>query len=142
MRSGLAVGSGARVGLLDKSSFPRDKLCGEFLSPECAGVLDDLGLAPALRWYANRQAKRNGWTLSLSVEGMARRVPVPIEVACFRIAQEALGTHEVTLRNGTVTMSNATNFINQFDAIRQDLGNNIDGLDYDMEATSFTTQQA
>jgi PAS domain S-box-containing protein len=53
-------------------------------------VLDDLGLVPALRWYANRQAKRNGWTLSLSVEGMAKRVPVPIEVACFRIAQEAL----------------------------------------------------
>lgn len=53
-------------------------------------VLDDLGLAPALRWYANRQAKRNGWTLSLSVEGMTRRVPVQIEVACFRIAQEAL----------------------------------------------------
>jgi PAS domain S-box-containing protein len=53
-------------------------------------VLDDLGLVAALRWYANRQAKRNGWTLSLSVEGMTRRVPVPIEVACFRIAQEAL----------------------------------------------------
>jgi two-component system sensor histidine kinase UhpB len=53
-------------------------------------VLDDLGLVAALRWYANRQAKRNGWILSLSVEGMTRRVPVPIEVACFRIAQEAL----------------------------------------------------
>ena len=53
-------------------------------------LLDDLGLVPALRWYANRQATRNGWTLSLSVEGMAVRVPVPIEVACFRITQEAL----------------------------------------------------
>jgi PAS domain S-box-containing protein len=53
-------------------------------------LLDDLGLVPALRWYANRQAQRNGWTLSLSVEGIAGRVAVPIEVACFRIVQEAL----------------------------------------------------
>ncbi len=36
---------GARVALLDASSFPRDKVCGEFLSPECWGVLDRMGLA-------------------------------------------------------------------------------------------------
>ncbi|MDF0675338.1 MAG: PAS domain S-box protein [Nitrospira sp.] len=53
-------------------------------------LLDDLGLVSALRWYANRQAARNGWTLSLLVEGMGGRVPVPIEVTCFRVAQEAL----------------------------------------------------
>jgi PAS domain S-box-containing protein len=53
-------------------------------------LLDDLGLVPALRWYANRQATRNGWTLSLSVEDMTGRVPATIEVACFRVVQEAL----------------------------------------------------
>jgi two-component system sensor histidine kinase UhpB len=53
-------------------------------------LLDDLGLVSALRWYANRQAARNGWTLSLSVEGMDGRIPAPIEVTCFRVAQEAL----------------------------------------------------
>ncbi len=53
-------------------------------------LLDDLGLVPALRWYANRQATRNGWTLSLSVDEMTWRVPAPIEVACFRVVQEAL----------------------------------------------------
>jgi two-component system sensor histidine kinase UhpB len=53
-------------------------------------LLDDLGLVPALRWYANRQATRNGWSLSLSVEEMTERVPAPIEVACFRVVQEAL----------------------------------------------------
>jgi menaquinone-9 beta-reductase len=36
---------GARVALLDASHFPRDKVCGEFLSPECWGVLDRMGLA-------------------------------------------------------------------------------------------------
>jgi two-component system sensor histidine kinase UhpB len=53
-------------------------------------LLDDLGLVSALRWYANRQAARNGWTLSLSVEGMDSRIPASIEVTCFRVAQEAL----------------------------------------------------
>lgn len=53
-------------------------------------LLDDLGLVSALRWYANRQATRNGWTLSLSVEGMDGRAPAPIEVTCFRVTQEAL----------------------------------------------------
>jgi len=36
---------GVRVALLDPSTFPRDKVCGEFLSPECWGVLGRLGLA-------------------------------------------------------------------------------------------------
>lgn len=53
-------------------------------------ILDDLGLVSALRWYANRQAERNGWILHFSVEGMAERVPALIEVACFRSVQEAL----------------------------------------------------
>ncbi len=53
-------------------------------------ILDDLGLAPALRWYANRQAQRNGWTLHLNVEESIGRNPAMIEVACFRVVQEAL----------------------------------------------------
>lgn len=53
-------------------------------------ILDDLGLVPALRWYANRQATRNGWTLSLSFDGMAERLPVSVELSCFRVTQEAL----------------------------------------------------
>ncbi|CUS36731.1 PAS domain-containing sensor histidine kinase [Candidatus Nitrospira nitrificans] len=52
-------------------------------------LLDDLGLVPALRWYVNRQAERNGWILSLSLERI-ERIPTPIEVGCFRVVQEAL----------------------------------------------------
>src|SRR4051794_14113396 len=37
---------GARVALLDPARFPREKLCGEFLSPECWGAFDRLGIAP------------------------------------------------------------------------------------------------
>ncbi len=36
--------AGVAVALLDPSRFPRDKICGEFLSPECWDAFDDLGL--------------------------------------------------------------------------------------------------
>ena len=36
--------AGARVALFDAATFPRDKLCGEFLSPESWGVLGRLGV--------------------------------------------------------------------------------------------------
>lgn len=40
--------AGARVALLDPGKFPRDKLCGEYLSPEGGEALDRLGLAGAV----------------------------------------------------------------------------------------------
>ena len=39
-----ALREGAQVTLFDKSRFPRHKVCGEFLSPEVAGLLDRLGV--------------------------------------------------------------------------------------------------
>ena len=44
----LALG-GWRVLLVEKSTFPRDKVCGDFLSPRSLRVLDQLGCGPALR---------------------------------------------------------------------------------------------
>ena len=41
----LLARAGAQVALLDPSRFPRDKLCGEYLSPEGAAALDGFGLA-------------------------------------------------------------------------------------------------
>jgi flavin-dependent dehydrogenase len=40
---------GANVVVLESRAYPHDKLCGEFLSPECAALLDGLGLTPTLR---------------------------------------------------------------------------------------------
>lgn len=40
---------GWRVALLDARTFPRAKPCGEFLSPACLPLLDDLGLLEGLR---------------------------------------------------------------------------------------------
>lgn len=42
------AGAGARVALVDAATFPRDKLCGEYLSPEAWGVLGRLGLTDAV----------------------------------------------------------------------------------------------
>ncbi len=39
---------GFKVALLDKSSFPRDKTCGDGLTPRALSVLDDMGLLPSL----------------------------------------------------------------------------------------------
>lgn len=38
---------GRSVGLVDRCEFPRPKPCGEFLSPECHGLLDEVGLLEA-----------------------------------------------------------------------------------------------
>ncbi len=38
---------GARVALIDKAAFPRDKACGDAIGPRAVAVLDDLGLTPA-----------------------------------------------------------------------------------------------
>ncbi len=36
---------GARVALVDKASFPRDKACGDLIGPRGVGLLDELGVS-------------------------------------------------------------------------------------------------
>jgi PAS domain S-box-containing protein len=53
-------------------------------------LLDDLGLVTALRWFLNRQMERAGFVVQFAADHLETR-PLPnIEIACFRIAQEAL----------------------------------------------------
>ena len=66
---------GARVALLDPGTFPRDKLCGEFLSPEAWGVLGRFGLDAAIRASGFQPIRRvristpRGTLLAADVEG-------------------------------------------------------------------------
>lgn len=53
-------------------------------------MLDDLGLAAALRWYLDRQVQRAGVALHFVVDNFESRLDSTIETACFRLAQEAL----------------------------------------------------
>lgn len=53
--------------------------------------LDDLGLAPALRWYVNQyQARYPELQVNFTAERPERRLPPQHETILFRIAQEAL----------------------------------------------------
>jgi len=53
-------------------------------------VLDDLGLAAALRWAVHREAARAGLEAELALAPGDTRMQPELETACFRIAQEAL----------------------------------------------------
>lgn len=66
------------------------------------GVLDELGLIPALGWIIDRTLRPLGIQASLDVEGFEHRLPGEIETTLFRIAQEAI--------NNTARHSQASNF--------------------------------
>ena len=53
-------------------------------------ILDDLGLAAALRWYVDRHAQRAGIAMEFSNESPEKRSSILLETTCFRVAQEAL----------------------------------------------------
>jgi signal transduction histidine kinase/FixJ family two-component response regulator len=53
-------------------------------------VLDDLGLAAALRWYIDRLSQRTGIAGRLAAQPANLRLAPETETTCFRVAQEAL----------------------------------------------------
>ena len=53
-------------------------------------IIDDLGLIPALRWYANNRLEPEGVKVHLETSGTEKRLPSHVEVSLFRIAQEAI----------------------------------------------------
>lgn len=68
-------------------------------------VLDDYGLAAAVRWYAKQFSERTGIAVVPEIEGTVPRANATAEIALFRILQEALtnaakhsGAHQVVVR--------------------------------------------
>ena len=53
-------------------------------------VLDDLGLIAAIRSYAEEHLVPRGVESQVTVQGAPRRLPPALEIALFRIAQEAI----------------------------------------------------
>lgn len=51
-------------------------------------ILDDLGLLPAIRWYAERHLTPLGITVRSECADLERRLPVELAVAIFRVVQE------------------------------------------------------
>ncbi len=53
-------------------------------------ALDAYGLVPALRWLLDRFGRQTGLQTEFRQEGAERRFPAAVEIAAFRIVQEAL----------------------------------------------------
>jgi signal transduction histidine kinase len=67
--------------------FTRVRDISEGLRPP---MLDDLGLGPSLNWHFGRFTARTGVRINLMMSGRLHRYPSPVELAIFRVVQEAL----------------------------------------------------
>jgi signal transduction histidine kinase len=53
-------------------------------------LLDDLGLLPAIGWYAENYLTKAGVEVELKATNMDKRLPPQVEITLFRILQEAI----------------------------------------------------
>jgi len=97
-------------------------------------ILDDLGLAHALRWYAAREARRAGLDLDLHLDDVAGRLPAQVETACFRVVQEALTN--VVRHSGARRV--AVKLTAEPDTVRVEVHD--DGKGFDVRAARGTSQ--
>jgi geranylgeranyl reductase family protein len=88
-----AARAGFRVLLLEKDRFPRQKVCGEFVSPESLALLDGLLGDRKLNSYAPVDSARifiDGKCLCLPVAPAAQSIPrFELDVRLFESAQRA-----------------------------------------------------
>lgn len=78
---------------LDDSIFHVDRVIQQVRSMSLdlrPAMIDDLGLAAALRWFVESQAERAGFKVDLVTESTAGAVPTDVRNACYRVVQEAL----------------------------------------------------
>jgi len=69
------------------------------------GVLDNVGLMPALRWLAERLTHESGIRVDVVVNGREHKLPPDLELVIFRIAQEALNN---VVRHSKATVATVT----------------------------------
>jgi two-component system sensor histidine kinase UhpB len=53
-------------------------------------MLDDFGLAPAVRWYVETHLQASGLRVITDIDGIEARLPATMETALYRICQESL----------------------------------------------------
>lgn len=98
-------------------------------------LLDDLGLVPALRWYATRQAERTGWALQIDLPDGSPAMSAARSIACFRVVQEALTNVARHAMAKTVSVALAV----QGGWVR--VAVHDDGCGFDIEAMRISAQQ-
>jgi two-component system sensor histidine kinase DegS len=69
-------------------------------------TLDDLGLFPTLKRYTQDLANKTGIQITFTPYGAEQRLPPPVEISLFRIAQEALSNivNHARARHATVSL--------------------------------------
>ncbi len=91
----------AMLGLVDGTIAATQRLATE-LRP---GILDDLGLVPAIQWQVEEFGRRTGVPATLRIDG----APVPLDdriaTAAFRVLQESLTNIARHARASTVTVT-------------------------------------
>lgn len=90
-------------------------------------VLDDFGLAPALQLLAERFGVQTGVRVTFVAQGMAERLPPTVEIALYRIVQEALTN---AVRHGAATLV-AIQAFRSGDEVRLTIEDNGSGMDPD-----------
>jgi menaquinone-9 beta-reductase len=83
----LAARKGASVTLLEKEKFPRDKVCGEFLSAEGCGVVHRMGVLPTLKSLGAKAMTR-----CLLADAKGRSIDSPLPQAALGISRSTLDT--------------------------------------------------
>jgi menaquinone-9 beta-reductase len=106
----LLARGGHRVVLVEKSSFPRRKVCGEYISATTWPILEELGLASELSTQAGPPVRRVGFfARDVSVDAP---MPAPLEVDAWgrAVGREILDPAllAVAMREGAEVMQPAT----------------------------------
>jgi menaquinone-9 beta-reductase len=86
---------GVEAILADRSSFPKHKVCGEFISPEIAPVLDELGVWPRFSTARPFSVRRMGLHFG-SRSKWARLHEAAYGLSRYRFDSLLLGSTEVT----------------------------------------------
>lgn len=98
-------------------------------------VLDDMGLASAVRWYAEQKLSDAGVQVEISVDLVEREVSTATEISVFRIFQEAINNVVKHADAGTVLVS-LSNADNQLECTVAD-----DGIGFDPQANVPGSEQ-
>lgn len=77
------------------------------------GVLDDLGLRPALDWYCRHYAEQAEVSVDFATSGLENRLDGTVETTAYRIVQEALSslTHQSGVKAVEVRLSREEDYL-------------------------------
>lgn len=88
------------VCIVERSAFPRTKVCGEYLNPGCVRVLHELGLGTALAGYARpvRGVRLHGYGVHARIDFPSAGWSLPRAVLDETLLRAALGEGAALLR--------------------------------------------